>query len=280
MARKVTEQLEEEGIELKSNTVIKSVEKIEERVFNIVLETRLLDNVTIEKIQVNTILMAIGRDPNPSSYGADSIGIELDKGTKKILGRKEEPERTNFDHIYAVGDIVQGVPELMPVAQKSGKLLAKRIHLRLNNKDLKIEEKDILKQWSTDYNLIPTTVFSPTEYSFIGLSEEEAINAFGADNVEVYHRETTPLQYSIYKNNTKVAYMKVIVDTTSDKVVGLHYFGPSADEVVGGFSVAMKLGMTKRDLDWTIGIHPSTSEDLFNLDVTKRSGEEFRKTEC
>jgi len=72
--------------------------------------------------------------------------------------------------------------------------------------------------------------------------------------------------------------MKVIVDTTSDKVVGLHYFGPSADEVVGGFSVAMKLGMTKRDLDWTIGIHPSTSEDLFNLDVTKRSGEEFRKT--
>jgi len=60
--------------------------------------------------------MAIGRDPNPSSYGADSIGIKLDKGTKKILGRKEEPERTNFDHIYAVGDIVQGVPELMPVA--------------------------------------------------------------------------------------------------------------------------------------------------------------------
>jgi thioredoxin reductase (NADPH) len=74
--------------------------------------------------------------------------------------------------------------------------------------------------------------------------------------------------------------MKVIVQISTDKVVGIHYFGAAADEVVGGFSVAMKLGMTKADLDSTIGIHPSISEDLFNLDVTKRSGEEYRKTEC
>lgn len=67
--------------------------------------------------------------------------------------------------------------------------------------------------------------------------------------------------------------MKLIVDKTqNEKVIGLHYYGPAADEVVGGFAVAMKLGMTKKDLDSTIGIHPSTSEDLFNLDVTKRSG--------
>lgn len=75
--------------------------------------------------------------------------------------------------------------------------------------------------------------------------------------------------------------MKVIVDKSdNNRIIGMHYFGPNADEVIGGFAVAMKLGMTKEDLDTTIGIHPSTSEDLFNLDVTKRSGEEFRKTEC
>ena len=97
----------------------------------------------------------------------------------------------------------------------------------------------------------------------------------------MYHRETTPLQYAIYKNNTKVAYMKLIINKSDkDRVVGIHYFGSAADEIIGGFTVAMKLGMTKHDLDATIGIHPSTSEDLFNLDVTKRSGEEFRKTEC
>jgi thioredoxin reductase (NADPH) len=78
-----------------------------------------------------------------------------------------------------------------------------------------------------------------------------------------------------------MAYMKVIVNKgDKERVIGMHYFGPAADEVIGGFAVAMKLGMTKENLDSTIGIHPSTSEDLFNLDVTKRSGEEFRKTEC
>lgn len=60
----------------------------------------------------------------------------------------------------------------------------------------------------------------------------------------------------------------------------MHYFGPAADDTIGGYAIAMKLGMTKAHLDSTIGVHPSTSEDLFNLDVTKRSGKEFRKTEC
>ena len=152
------------------------------------------------------------------------------------------------------------------------------MHSRLAKVDS--NEKDLLKRFSTDYKLIPTTIFSPTEYSFIGLSESESERAYGKDNIEIYHREATPLQYSIYKNNTKLAYMKVIVNILDDKVVGLHYFGPAADEVVGGFAVAMKLGMTKSDLDSTIGIHPSTSEDLFNLDATKRNGVEFRKTEC
>ncbi len=77
----------------------------------------------------------------------------------------------------------------MPVAQKSGKLLAHRIKLRMN----KQPEQQILDLYSTDYDFIPTTVFSPTEYGYVGLSEEEAIKKHGADYVEVYQRETTPL---------------------------------------------------------------------------------------
>lgn len=78
----------------------------------------------------------------------------------------------------------------MPVAQQSGKLLARRIHERLVGET---SEEDIIAQHSTDYSFIPTTVFSPTEYSFVGLSEQEAIQEYGDDNVEVYHREVTPL---------------------------------------------------------------------------------------
>lgn len=60
--------------------------------------------------------MAIGRDPNPEAIGISNAKIGLHKNSNKILGRTEEPERTNIDHIYAVGDVVHGVPELMPVA--------------------------------------------------------------------------------------------------------------------------------------------------------------------
>lgn len=103
----------------------------------------------------------------------------------------------------------------------------------------------------------------------------------GEDNIEVYHRETTPLQYSIYKKNTNVAYLKLIVDKSNDeKVIGMHYVGPSADEIIGGFGLAMRLGLKKSDLDDYIGVHPSISEDFFNLTITKRSGDEFRKTDC
>lgn len=63
-------------------------------------------------------------------------------------------------------------------------------------------------------------------------------------------------------------------------MVGIHYFGPAADETIGGFAIGMKLGMTKADLDGTIGVHPSVSEDLFSLSITKRSGKDYRKTSC
>ena len=71
-----------------------------------------------------------------------------------------------------------------------------------------------------------------------------------------------------------------ILKGADEKVIGVHYYGPGADEMIGGLAVAMKLGMTKRDLDFTIGVHPSTSEDLYNMDITKRSGADWRKTGC
>ena len=285
MANKIVEHLEEEGVQCLTKTTVTSVKLLAngQKLVDLVMDGK------AKQITVDTILVAIGRDANPKSLNVEAAGVKYNSKTNKILGRDREPERTNVDHIYAVGDIVEGVPELMPVAQKSGRLVAQRMKLRI---DQKASEKLILDNYSTNYDYIPTTVFSPIEYSYVGLSEEEALTKYGADDVEVYHRETVPLQYSIYKENTKVAYMKVITAKTlkegadelphgsNEKVVGIHFFGPAADDVIGGFAIAMKLGMTKRDLDQQIGVHPSTSEDFFGLEVTKRSGDEYKKTEC
>jgi pyruvate/2-oxoglutarate dehydrogenase complex dihydrolipoamide dehydrogenase (E3) component len=143
-----------------------------------------------KQLTVDTILVAIGRDCNPKSLNVEAAGVKFNAKSSKIIGRNGEPERTSVDHIYAVGDIVEGVPELMPVAQKSGKLVAQRMKLRM---EAITPESQILDFYSTNYEHIPTTVFSPIEYSYVGLSEEEAIAKHGDENVEVYHKETVPL---------------------------------------------------------------------------------------
>ena len=75
--------------------------------------------------------------------------------------------------------------------------------------------------------------------------------------------------------------MKVITERDSaQKVLGIHYFGPGAEEVIAGLALSMKLGLTKKDLDSQIAVHPSVSEDLYNLHITKRSKEDHRKTDC
>lgn len=77
------------------------------------------------------------------------------------------------------------------------------------------------------------------------------------------------------------AYAKVICNKLdNERVVGIHYLGPNAGEVMQGYGVAMKLGMTKGDLDRTVGIHPTTSEEFTNMHVTKASGDKFEKTSC
>jgi len=166
----------------------------------------------------------------------------------------------------------------MPVAQKSGKLLAQRIY---EAKKGEMSKDQILGLYNMDYSHIPTTIFSTNEYSYIGKNEEEAIKERGEEHIEIYQKEVTPLESSICSHSKATAFMKVICDKEKDDlVIGMHYLGPSAGEVINGFALGMKLGMRKVDLDDTVGIHPTVSENMLNLDVTKKSGESFEQTDC
>ena len=138
----------------------------------------------------------------------------------------------------------------------------------MNNAETNLKKADFM-----DYELIPTTVFSKVEYSFVGDSEQDAIKKYGEDKIEVYHKELTPLERSIYENNKEISYLKIIcLKDSQETVIGIHYLGPAAGEVIGGFALAMKLGLTRQHLKDSLGIHPTVSEEFFNLDITKRSG--------
>jgi len=191
-------------------------------------------------------------------------GVAIDEGGKIIVNEKDQ---STAPHIYAIGDVAKGRPELTPTAIFAGKLLAKRFYGGL---------KQVM-----DYINVPTTVFTPLEYGCIGLSEEDAIKKFGDDNVEVYHAFFTPLEFYLPDKNIGECYTKLICNKLdNERVVGFHYFGPNAGEITQGYAVAIKMGATKDDFLNTVGIHPTVSEEIVTLRITKRSGVDPKKTGC
>lgn len=121
----------------------------------------------------------------------------------------------------------QEKPELTPVAIQAGKLLAQRL---FNNSNEQM-----------DYENVATTVFTPLEYGTVGISEEVAIKRYGEDNIEVFHAFYKPTEFSIPQRNVKNCYTKVISKREDpQKVLGMHFVGPQAGEVIQGFAAAMK----------------------------------------
>ncbi|XP_076334922.1 thioredoxin reductase 1, cytoplasmic-like [Tachypleus tridentatus] len=214
--------------------------------------------------EYNTVIFAVGRDACTSNIGLNAVGVRINPKNGKI---PTTAEQTNIPHIFAVGDILEGKLELTPVAIEAGTLLANRLYGN--------------GQRQCDYQNVPTTVFTPLEYGCIGYSEEKAIEKYGDDNIEVYHTNFMPLEWTLPKKNENICYAKIIcLKPEDERVVGFHYLGPNAGEVTQGFAVGIKKGATKADFDSTIGIHPTCSEVFTTLSVTRRSGESIRQKGC
>jgi len=214
--------------------------------------------------EYNTVMAAVGRDPCTQGIGLDTLGINMDKSGFIIV---DDAEQTNVSNVYAVGDILQGKPELTPVAIQAGRLLVRRLY---SGSTLKC-----------DYVNVPTTVFTPLEYGCIGLAEEDAIAQYGESDLEVYHTNFWPLEWTVAHREDNVCYAKLIcVKSQNEKVVGFHYLGPNAGEVTQGFTLGLKLGATKEDFNNAIGIHPTVAEIFTTLDVTKSSGASVAAAGC
>merc|ERR1711862_77546 len=109
--------------------------------------------------EFNTVIFAIGRDACTANMGLDKIGVALNPKNGKVL--HDAAEKTNVGNIFAIGDILDGKPELTPVAIQAGKLLARRLFGK--------------SSVQMDYRNVPTCVFTPLEYACCGFTEDEAI---------------------------------------------------------------------------------------------------------
>lgn len=205
---------------------------------------------TMHEETYNTILYAVGREALTDGLALDKAGVKTNPKNKKILTTFEQ---TNVDHIYALGDVIdetsagRNAIELTPVAIQAGQLLARRL----------FEQSDV----KMDYYNVPTTVFTPLEYGAIGYSEEDAIAKWGEDDIEVYHQNFWPLEWTVAHKPHDVCYAKIIcVKSDKERVVGFHVAGPNAGEITQGYAIAMKLRATKNDFTNVVGIHPTNSE--------------------
>jgi len=182
--------------------------------------------------QFDTVLFAIGRYASTAPLNLEAVGLKTEANGKFIVN---EHEQTNVEHIYAIGDVQHGRLELTPSAIKAGALLARRLFG--GGTEL------------MDYDLVPTTVFTPLEYGTVGLTEVDAKAKFGADNVATYHTKFKPLEWSYHKfseeGNAEVSYVKVLVNKLdANRVVGFHICAPNAGEITQGVGIGFKCGMT------------------------------------
>uniref|UniRef100_H2YTP1 Thioredoxin reductase 1, cytoplasmic n=1 Tax=Ciona savignyi TaxID=51511 RepID=H2YTP1_CIOSA len=273
MADKAADYMEKEGVKFLKKCVPVKVEQMESG------EPGLLRVTSKSTENGEEVILAIGRDSVTRTIGLDKVNVALAKNGKVPTN---DDDRTNIENIYCIGDNAEGRPELTPVAIQAGRLLSERLY---GGSDVKC-----------DYEGVPTTVFTPLEYSCCGLSEEAAIAKYGEDTLEIYHSNMWPLEWTVPGHDSNTCYLKVITNLLDNERVvgkwrevtvihyqphfppGIHYLGPNAGEVMQGFAVAMKCGMTKEHLNTTIGIHPTAAETFTLLNTTKRSGGDIAQT--
>ena len=197
---------------------------------------------------VDTLIWAIGREPATDVINLEVTSVKTNSRGQIIV---DKYQNTNVPGIYAVGDIIEGGIELTPVAVAAGRRLSERLFNNKPNEHL-------------DYNLVPTVVFSHPPIGTVGLTEPQAIEQYGEENVKVYKSSFTAM-YTAVTEHRQPCRMKLVCVGKEEKIVGLHGIGFGVDEMIQGFAVAIKMGATKADFDNTVAIHPTGSEEFVTM---------------
>ncbi|MDT8321268.1 MAG: glutathione-disulfide reductase [Xanthomonadales bacterium] len=242
--RVVGSEMRKKGIELRLEEHVLGIQKCDSG-----LELSLDGG---EALEVDQVLYATGRVPNVRGLNLLDVGVEVRAGGRI---RVNDLSQTSVGHIYAVGDVTSRV-NLTPVAIYEGHAFADSIfggRLRPVN-----------------HQFVPSAVFSQPPVGTVGYGEEEATVHCGP--VDVYLSEFRPMKHTLSGRDEKTM-MKLIVEREGQKVVGIHVVGLDAAEIVQGFAVAVKSGLTKEQFDATIGIHPTAAEELVTMRTPVRSHE-------
>ena len=199
-------------------------------------------------VVADAVLYATGRKPNVQGLGLEAVGVAQGGQGEVIV---DAHYRTNVPSIWAVGDVTNRV-QLTPVALGEAMVVVDQLFGPAPGKAPR----------SMSYEFIPTAVFTHPNIGTVGYTEAQARERFGA--ITVFRSEFKALKHTLSGSSERTL-MKLIVDSATDRVVGLHMVGAEAGEIVQGFAVALKAGATKAVFDATIGIHPTAAEEFVTM---------------
>jgi glutathione reductase (NADPH) len=200
-----------------------------------------------QEIISNEVMFATGRVPNINGLGLNEIGIKTGDVGEIIVDDKNQ---TNIQNIYAIGDVTNRI-NLTPVAIAEGQVFSDNLFGGMNK--------------ICDYENVASAVFSQPAIGVVGLNELEANKLYAEDGgIDIYKTLFKPMKQTLGGRDTKI-FIKMIVSKKDNKVLGIHGIGDDMPEIIQICSVAIKAGATKSDFDNTMGIHPTTAEELVTL---------------
>lgn len=242
----VAEEMRKSGVDLRLNAGVVDIRQTGDG-----LRVELEDgNVVVS----DAVLYATGRQPNVQGLGLEQVGVARGAQGEVLV---DDHYRTNVPSIFAVGDVTNRV-QLTPVALGEAMVVVDTLFGPPAGKPPR----------QMSYDFIPTAVFTHPSIGTAGLTEEQARERLGG--ITVFRSEFKALRHTL-SGSTERTLMKLVVETASDRVVGLHMVGAEAGEIVQGFAVAMKAGATKAVFDSTIGIHPTAAEEFVTMREPVRS---------
>lgn len=243
IARFLAAEMAKKGVDLRFGCQPRAIERTAQG-----LQLRLDDGSVL---LADAVLAATGRGPNTTGLGLAQAGVRQHaNGAIQV----DELGRSNLPSVHAVGDVTDG-PQLTPVALAQAAVVVDRLFGRGERR--------------FDPSLVPTAVFTHPNVGTIGLSEAAARERHGA--LRIFLSDFKPLRHTL-SGSSERCLMKLVVEASSDKVLGLHMVGADAGEIVQGFAVALGMGATKAQFDATLGIHPTMAEEFVTMRTPVREG--------
>jgi glutathione reductase (NADPH) len=222
------------GIDFKFHATIEKIERREGGSLYVTM-------TGCDDFETDAVLFATGRTPNTQRLGLEVAGVEMgDKGQIKV----DADNRTNVSSIFAVGDVTDRI-QLTPVAIREGQAFADTFFGKAPHQ--------------VDYNCVPSAVFSHPPLAGVGMTESQAREKLG--QVKTYTSDFRAMKNVLAGRNERSLY-KLVVDGSTDRIVGIHMIGPDAPEILQAAAVAIKGRLKKADFDATVALHPTMAEEL------------------